>query len=138
MPPDVIGTLEQIREAAGYIAADTAGMTFEAFAADQRSRQAVERDFEIVGEAVNRLRWHTPELTERISTCNQIVALRNALIQGYDRINYPALWLAVQQSLPLLRGGGGTVARNRSGVAGPKGCGRRGESSVRHPAYFPT
>ncbi|MDQ2654689.1 MAG: DUF86 domain-containing protein [Chloroflexota bacterium] len=78
-------------------------MTFEAFEADRRSRQAVERNFEIIGEAVNRLRRHAPELTERISACNQIVALRNALIHGYDRINYPALWLAVQQSLPVLR-----------------------------------
>lgn len=38
MPPDIIGTLEDIREAAGYIEADTAGMTFEGFEADRQSR----------------------------------------------------------------------------------------------------
>lgn len=103
MPPDILGTLEDILEAASYIKTDTAGMTFEAFEADRRSRQAVERNFEIIGEAVNRLRRHAPDLAERIGASNQAVALRNALIHGYDRINDAALWVAVQESLPVLR-----------------------------------
>ena len=60
MPPDIIGTLEDILEAAGYIEVDTAGLTMEAFEEDRRTRQAVERNFEIIGEAVNRLRRHAP------------------------------------------------------------------------------
>lgn len=103
MPPDIIGTLEDILEAATYIKADTAGMTFEAFEADRRSRQAVERNFEIIGEAINRLRRHAPDLAARIGASNQAVALRNVLIHGYDRINDAALWIGVQESLPVLR-----------------------------------
>lgn len=103
MPPDVTNTLEHIREAAGYIQEDTAGLTFDAFMADRRIRQAVERNFEIIGEAVNRLRRHAPEVLEQISASNQIVAFRNQLSHGYDRIDYPTVWQAVQVALPKLR-----------------------------------
>lgn len=103
MPPDVPGTLEQIHEAAGYIEVDTAGMTFEAFEADRRTRQLVERNFEIIGEAVKRLRRHAPEVVEQISACNKIVGLRNVLIHGYDQVDYAAPWFAVRESLPVLR-----------------------------------
>jgi uncharacterized protein with HEPN domain len=103
MPPDITGTLEQIHEAAGYIEADTAGLTFKAFEADRRTRQLVERNFEIIGEAVNRLRRHAPEVVEQISACNKIVGLPNVLIHGYYRVDYPALWITVQESLPVLR-----------------------------------
>ena len=103
MPPDFTGTLEQIHEAAGYIETDTAGMTFDAFMDDRRSRQAVERNFEIIGEAVNRLRRHAPEIAERISASNQIVAFRHHLSHGYDRIDYPTVWRAVQEALPKLK-----------------------------------
>jgi uncharacterized protein with HEPN domain len=103
MPPDILGTLEHIFEAAGYIQDDTAGMTFEAFEADRRTRQVVERNFAIIGEAVNRLRRHAPEVVEQISASNKIVGLRNVLIHGYDQVDYAALWITVQESLPVLR-----------------------------------
>lgn len=97
------GLLVDIREATQFIADDTVGMTFDAFVADRRARQAVERNFEIIGEAVNRLRRHDPVIASRISSYNQIIALRNALIHGYDVINYAAVWNTVQEWLPVLR-----------------------------------
>jgi uncharacterized protein with HEPN domain len=103
MRPDSIGPLEDIRDAAQFIADDTAGMTFDTFAADWRIRQLVERNFEIMGEAVNRLRRHDPETASRIREHNRIVALRNALIHGYDAINYSTVWRTIQESLPVLR-----------------------------------
>jgi uncharacterized protein with HEPN domain len=51
MRRDTLGMLEEIREAVGLIVADTAGMTAQAFADDRRTRQLVERNFEIIGEA---------------------------------------------------------------------------------------
>jgi uncharacterized protein with HEPN domain len=91
-----------IREAAQYIAEDTAGMTFAGFAADRRTRQLVERNFATIGEAVNRIRRRDPEVVERISSYNDIIGLRNVVIHGYDDINYDAIWEAVQESLPVL------------------------------------
>ena len=103
MRPDIIGVLEDIQEAAGYIAEDTTGLAFEAFARDRPKRQVVERNFEIVGEAVNRLRRQAPEVAQRITAHRQIVDFRNFLIHGYDAIDYPTVWQAVTELLPILR-----------------------------------
>ncbi len=111
MPPDITGTLEHIREAAGYIEVDTAGLDFDAFMADRRTRQAVERNFEIIGEAVNRLRRHTPDVAARIGASNKIVGFRNQLSHGYDRIDYPTVWRAVQEALPVLQAEVDTLLR---------------------------
>jgi len=50
MPPDTLGVLEDILEAALFIAEDTAEMTFEEFMRDRRSRQLVERNFTIIAK----------------------------------------------------------------------------------------
>lgn len=103
MPPDTLGVLEDILEAAQYIGEDTAGMTFEEFKRDRRSRQVVERNFTIIGEAMNRLRRHEPQIAERMSSHKKIVAFRNSLIHGYDKIDYEIVWAAIQNDLPVLR-----------------------------------
>lgn len=103
MRHDSLGVLEDIREAARFIAEDTAGLSFEAFENDRRTRQLVERNFEIIGEAVNRLRHHAPALVAQITAYERIIAFRNALIHGYDAIDYQSVWRTVQESLPLLR-----------------------------------
>jgi uncharacterized protein with HEPN domain len=103
MPPEILGVLEDIIEAADYIFEDTAGVTYEAFLRDRRTRQAVERNFLTIGEAVNRLRRHAPDLAAQLTEPATIVAFRNALVHDYDDISYPDVWLAVQESLPVLR-----------------------------------
>ncbi|MFT4041049.1 MAG: DUF86 domain-containing protein [Thermomicrobiales bacterium] len=103
MPPDVRGTLEDILEAIGFIETDTVGLSFEEFLADRKTRQAVVYNFEVIGEAVNRLRRHAPEIAERISNANKAVGLRNVLIHGYDRIEYTALWQTTHEFIPVLR-----------------------------------
>ena len=55
MRPDVPKWLEDVRDAAQYILSATQGKTFEAFSSDRTMRQAVERSFEVIGEAVNRI-----------------------------------------------------------------------------------
>lgn len=103
MPPDVLGTLEDIIEAAGYIVEDTDGITYEAFLDDRRTRQAVERNFMTIGEAVNRLRRHAPDVAAQLTEVHAIVAFRNALMHDYGDVSYPDVWLTVQESLPVLR-----------------------------------
>lgn len=95
MRRDTLGTLKDIRESAQFISDDTVGMSFDAFFKDRRARQLVERNFEIIGEAVSRLRRRDPTVVERLSAYQKIIGLRNALIHGYDVIDYPTVWLAV-------------------------------------------
>jgi uncharacterized protein with HEPN domain len=67
-------------------------------------RQAVLYSFLIIGEAVNRLRRRDPDIAERVSDLRQIVGMRNALIHGYDVADYPIVWRAIHETLPILRG----------------------------------
>lgn len=103
MPPDTLGVLEDILEAAQYIVDDTLGMTLEVFERDRRSRQLVERNFTIIGEAMNRLRRHDPEIAARVTSNRKIVGFRNSLVHGYDTIDYNIVWEAIQDDLPVLR-----------------------------------
>ena len=104
MRPDTIGNLEDIREAAGFIAEDTRGVTFETFMQDRRIRQLVVHNFLITDEAISRIRRHDPATLAAISEGNLIVDMRNALIHGYDEINYRTVWRTISQSLPVLVG----------------------------------
>jgi uncharacterized protein with HEPN domain len=103
MRHDTVALLENIRDAALFIADDTAGMTFAAFDRDRRARQLVERNFEIIGEAVNSLRRHEPAVVARIIAHDEIIAFGNVLIHAYDVIDYLTVWRIVQESLPVLR-----------------------------------
>jgi uncharacterized protein with HEPN domain len=53
MQPETLGLLVDIRDAARFIAADTADATYDEFLHDQRMRQSVLYSFLIIGEAVN-------------------------------------------------------------------------------------
>ena len=132
MPPDTLGVPEDIRDAAQYIGDDTAGMTFAEFERDRRTRQLVERNVEIIGEAVNRLRRHAPLIAERITARGSIVAFRNALIHGCDTIDDRTVWRAVQEALPVLRAEVEHLL-SELGEGRPPGRGW-GEGSCRHPA----
>jgi uncharacterized protein with HEPN domain len=104
MQPETLGLLADIRDAARFIGADTADTTYDEFLNDQRLRQAVLYSFLIIGEALNRLRRRDPDIAERIPDLPQIVGMRHALIHGYGITDYPIVWRAIHETLPILRG----------------------------------
>lgn len=65
-------------------------------------RSAVERQFEIIGEAVNRLFKIAPEPASRITSHRRIVNFRNQLIHGYFVVDDRAVWDVIQSHLPIL------------------------------------
>lgn len=66
-------------------------------------RSAVERQFEIIGEALNQLRRIDPALAARIPGLGRVIGFRNVLIHGYDEIDSPGVWRVVETDLPPLR-----------------------------------
>ena len=94
--------LEDIRDAAGFIREVTQGRTLEQYGAERLLRQAVERNFEIVGEAVKRLAQHDPDTAARIGSHAQIIAFRNVLIHGYDLVDHALVWSTVEHQVPAL------------------------------------
>ena len=94
--------LWDVREAALAIQTFTAGMDSSAYALNDMARSAVERKFEIIGEALNQLGKLSPALAARISELPQIVAFRNQLIHGYATVNSGTVWNVTRNALPPL------------------------------------
>ena len=103
MQRDPKGLLWDAREAANAIAAMTEGKSFEDFERDIVLRSAVERQFEIIGEALRQMARLDPALAARIPDLREIVAFRNILIHGYAVIDRARVWRAAQNDLPGLR-----------------------------------
>ncbi len=95
--------LEDIRQAAEMIQQFTVDRTLDDYSSDAMLRSAVERRFEIIGEALNRLAKSDPAAASRIGDYQQIIAFRNVLIHGYDIIDDQVVWEAVQDYLPALQ-----------------------------------
>lgn len=95
--------LEDIRDAAQFVLDDTAGESLKSYLRDRRFRNSVERNFEIMGEAMRRLSDIDLETARRISGRRQIIAFRNLLIHAYDIVDHERVWEIVQDSLPTLR-----------------------------------
>lgn len=91
------------QNAANAIVAMAAGKSFADFDQDIMLRSAIERQFEIVGEALGRLARLDSALATRIPDLRHIVAFRNILIHGYATIDRARVWRTVQQDLPTLR-----------------------------------
>jgi uncharacterized protein with HEPN domain len=102
MPRDPRAFLWDVREAALAIQSFTAGMNVEAYANNEMAQAAVERKFEIIGEALNQLSKLDAALAMRIPDLAQIVAFRNQLIHGYAAVKGSTVWNVTQNALPTL------------------------------------
>jgi len=74
---------------------------FAEFVRDIRTKRAVERDLEIIGEAVNRILKKDRSLL--IVHARNIIGTRNRIAHGYDLVSNELLWSIVINHLPRLR-----------------------------------
>ena len=75
--------------------------TFEVFNSNTLIQNAVERNIEIIDEAMNALLKITPEIP--ISSARKIVNTRNMLIHGYDSVDEATIWVIVRKYVPILK-----------------------------------
>src|SRR5262245_6571478 len=88
-------------EAAGRaIQQFTEGVDFSGYERSELLRAATERKFEIIGEALGRVRDADASLFARISEGNAIVAFRHRIIHGYDSVDDDIVWDAAKNKLP--------------------------------------
>ena len=87
MPPEVTKRLLEAHAACVAISHFVAGTDAAGFAASALIRSAVERQFEIIGEALGRAAREEPALTDLLPEIPRIVGLRNRLIHGYDSVD---------------------------------------------------
>ncbi len=95
--------LFDIQQACRLLSEFTAGKTLADYQADALLRSAVERQFEIAGEALNRALNLEPELASAISDTKRIVAFRNVLIHGYAGVSDEVVGGILLTNLPTLQ-----------------------------------
>lgn len=87
MQPRAPKLLEDIRDAAAFIGEAVRGKGLADYERDRLLRQAIERNFEIIGEAMNRLAQHDPETAARISKHRRIIDFGTWRSPGPTRAN---------------------------------------------------
>lgn len=102
MQPESAAYLWDVRAAGNRIATFTAELTQESYAVDELRKSAVERQLEIVGEAMAKLRKADPEAATTIPDISRIIGLRNILIHGYAVVDDAVVWTAATKRLPEL------------------------------------
>ena len=74
---------------------------FQNFQKDLKSKRAIERNIEIIGEAVNRILSQNPSI--EITNARKIVDTRNRISHGYDSVSDDIIWAIVISDIPKLQ-----------------------------------
>ena len=94
--------LFDIIQAGKLIIQFTAGKTLEQYRSDPQLRSAVERQFQIIGEALQQLHRKFPDTAGKITDYRSIIDFRHILVHGYDRVEDDIVWGIVESRLPIL------------------------------------
>jgi uncharacterized protein with HEPN domain len=92
---DVLNSIDSIFEYLGQ------ERNFNEYESNKLLRRAVERELEIVGEAINRILKINANI--EISNTRRIVDLRNLVIHAYDSVDNVIIWGIIHKDLPLLK-----------------------------------
>lgn len=74
---------------------------FESFISDLKTKRAIERELEIIGEALNRVLKKDPGF--EFENIHKIIGTRNRIIHGYDSVSDDLIWSIVINHLPKLK-----------------------------------
>lgn len=102
MRPESKKYLFDIERAGRQLMAFIEGKSIEDYLANPLLRAGVERQFEIVGEAMSRLARIDPEVAEQIPDFRKVISFRNVLIHGYAEVDDFLVWDLAQFRLPGL------------------------------------
>lgn len=102
MRPEARTYLHDMQRACSFLRQFTTDKTFADYETDPLLRSAVERQFEIIGEALTKLSKVDPETAASITDRRRIIAFRNLLIHGYSVVSDSVVWGIVEINLPVL------------------------------------
>jgi uncharacterized protein with HEPN domain len=93
---DILNSIEEIES---YF--EGKPKNFLEYCKETKTKRAVERNIEIIGEAMNRILKENPEF--EIENARNIVGTRNRIIHSYDNLSDDMIWSIVINSLPKLK-----------------------------------
>jgi uncharacterized protein with HEPN domain len=100
--PDARAFLFDIQRACQLITQFISGTTLPDYAADPKTRSAVERQLEIIGEALGQMLKLFPEMGHQFPEAPRIISFRNYLIHGYASVSNQVVWGILAGNLPEL------------------------------------
>ncbi len=102
MPHDPEKYLHDVLSSCEFLIGLTAGRTVDDYAQDRAFRSAIERELQIIGEAVMQLERVAPQVAARISEHRNIIGVRHVLVHGYDSLHPATVWDVIDVKLPVL------------------------------------
>ena len=100
MRDDVCGALLDALRAGELVLEFTDGIDFNQYERNVQLRSAVERQLEIIGEALVRVRRRDSSVLLRIPDSAEAIGLRNVIIHAYDNIDSRRVWQIIRDDLP--------------------------------------
>ena len=85
-----------------FILEFTKNKTINDYKNDRGFRSALERELQIIGEAMLRLNNTSPQTAEKISQHRSIIGFRHILVHGYDSLDPNTVWNVVETKIPIL------------------------------------
>lgn len=104
MPRSLLAYLSDVVEACDSIAVTLEGVDRAKYEGTRTIRSAVEREFILIGEAVNSLARLDPDASAKISHAGKIVAFRNLIVHDYSAVIDATVWAIALRDAPILRG----------------------------------
>jgi uncharacterized protein with HEPN domain len=102
MHPKSLKWLNDIHQACELILTATADRALAEYESDRLLQSGIERNFEIIGEALGRIRKVDQATADHVPDCGAIIAFRNLLIHGYDFIDNHRVWQIIKADVPRL------------------------------------
>lgn len=97
------GLLSDILDECDFLMEHAYGVTLEQYQSDEVLHRSIERAFEIIGEAAHKLHDTDPGTARRLPNARGLVAFRNLIIHGYNRIDDERLLDTLERDVPELR-----------------------------------
>lgn len=94
--------LFDILDSARFLVNLTKGESEARYRTDRVFRGAVERELQIIGEALMQLRSLRPEVAATITESHKIIGFRHVLVHGYFDLDAGTVWDVVQNKLEIL------------------------------------
>ena len=91
--------LQSINEIDSYF--ENKQRIFDNYTSDMKTKRAIERNLEIIGEAVNRILKKNKDI--KLDNAEKIIGTRNRIIHGYDQISDDLIWSIVINHMPKLK-----------------------------------
>ena len=102
MKHDPLVCVEDAVKACEFILQFTQGMEEKEYCTDFKTKAAVEREFEILGEALNRIKNIDIDMLDHIDNWREIIGFRNVIAHGYDVVEDEIVWDSIKNNIPGL------------------------------------